>query len=122
MRDYSSTNDTRNHPNISKLQSSALYPPQSSPVKNNQHVASRKQVQLSSSVKETPGDEDFTTKHLSTIPSVINWEVSVDHTLLATATKKRPERGELQYYRPFASFLTAISQYIFSKTFSVYFV
>lgn len=120
MSHNNSTTGTSNYPDIFKTRCSLRSRAQSTPVKKNQHVSSRKQVQLSLSVKETPGDPEFTSKHLSSIPSVIDWKRSIDHDFLAEATKKKPEGGEWRYYHPFASFLTSISRYIFGKTFIIY--
>lgn len=90
---------------------------QSSPLKNVQHISGREQLEVSSTVREAPVHENFVQDHLSKLPDGLAWRNHVDKELLAKATERQPQGGEVTYYDPFARFLTKLSQHIYGKNF-----
>lgn len=87
----------------------------SSPVKRTKPAPSRQAHENSSTIKKTPQPEDFLTRHLSPVPKDLQWENSIDLSLLPKSKKANPEHLEKLEYQPFSKFLNMLSHCVRSE-------
>lgn len=86
--------------------------PQSSPMKNVKPAPHRVNYQNSPAVQNTDISDTFLTNHLSPVPEDLDWREHADVSLLPQSKKNNPDHLEKKYYRPFATFLNALSGFI----------